>query len=92
MTKTAVITAKVDKKLKEDAQEVLHAMGLTLSSYITASLKKAVTERRVEFVASEKMTPYLETIVKTARADWKAGKNFSGPFADADSIMKHLSR
>lgn len=90
MTKTAVITAKVDKKLKEDAQEVLHAMGLTLSSYITASLKKAVTERRVEFVALEKMTPRLERSLAKIDKDIREGKNLVGPFSTIEDFRLSL--
>jgi DNA-damage-inducible protein J len=90
MTKTAVITVKVDKKLKEDAQEVLATMGLTLSSYITASLKKVVTERRVEFVAEEKMAPSPKKIVEVARANRKEGKNISPRFDNAKDAGAYL--
>lgn len=92
MIKTAVITAKVDKKLKEDAQEVLHAMGLTLSSYITASRKKAVAERRVEVVASEKMTSKLERIIGQARKDFQNGENVSPQFSNAKDAIAYLRR
>lgn len=90
MTKTAMISAKVDKQLKEDAQEVLGAMGLTLSSYITASLKKAVMERRVEFVASERMTPKLERSLAAIEKDIRAGKNLVGPFLTVEEFRRAL--
>jgi addiction module RelB/DinJ family antitoxin len=91
MTKT-MINIKADKEVKEQAQQIAEELGLTLSAIVNASLKQFIRERKVEFSTAPRMTPYLEKIVGEARTDWKAGKNFSGPFTDADSIMRHLSR
>ena len=37
-----------------------------------------------------RMTPYLEELVREARADYKAGKT-SGPFSSVDELMKDLN-
>jgi addiction module RelB/DinJ family antitoxin len=91
MTKM-MISIKADREVKEKAQHIAEELGLSLSAIINASLKQFIRERKVEFSAAPRTTPYLEGVVKEARADWRAGKNFSGPFTDADAIMQHLSR
>ena len=87
-----MINIKTDKDVKEEAQHIALELGLTLSAIVNASLKQFIRERKVEFSVAPRMTPYLENVVKEARADWKSKKNFSGPFTDADSIMRHLSQ
>lgn len=86
-----MVNIKTDKEVKERAQEIAAELGLTLSAIVNASLKQFIRERKVEFSVLPRTTPYLDKIVKEARADWATEKNFSGPFTDADSIMRHLS-
>jgi addiction module RelB/DinJ family antitoxin len=91
MTKT-MFNIKTDKDVKEEAQQIASELGLTLSAIVNASLKQFIRERRVEFSVAPRTTPYLEKIVKEARADWSSQKNYSGPFTDTDAIMRHLAR
>ncbi len=49
MPKTAVITARVDPELKEEAEEIFSQIGLTTSQAITLYLRQVVHRRAIPF-------------------------------------------
>ena len=55
-----VISVKLDKDIKESAQEVARSAGLTISALINSYLRQVVATRRIELYAPESMTPNLE--------------------------------
>ena len=46
---TKAITVRVDDEIKRQAEELLHEMGLNMSTYINSSLKALTREKRVPF-------------------------------------------
>lgn len=74
--KTAIINIKTDAKTKKEAHKRAEELGFSLSSLVTASLRKIVRERRVEYnlLPEEKITPRLEKAFTKAMKDYKTGK------------------
>jgi antitoxin component of RelBE/YafQ-DinJ toxin-antitoxin module len=44
---------KIDKAVKDSAQEVARSAGLTLSALVSAYLRQIVAMRRIEFYAAK---------------------------------------
>ncbi len=85
-----VISVKVDKDVKEAAQEVARSMGLGLSTLINAYLLQVIETRHVEFFAPpEQMTPKLEKLLKKNKRDFARGK-YAGPFDTIEEGLAHL--
>ena len=49
MAHTAQISFRIDENVKQNAEDVLEDLGLTLSAAITVFLKKVGRERRIPF-------------------------------------------
>ncbi len=86
-----VISIKVDKDVKEAAQEVAKSAGLTLSSLVNAYLRQVVATRRIELYAPEPMTPHLEKLVAEVEFELNAGKA-SKPFENVDDFLADLKQ
>lgn len=85
------VTVKIDSDVKQQAQELAKALGLSLSAIVENKLREVVLERRVVFevplVPNHKTAKTIDSI----EADIRAGKNLSQPFGDLDSLERHLS-
>ena len=91
MNTHTILNIKTDKKLKAEAQKVAAELGVPLTSVMNSFLKQFVRDKEVTFSTNEyRMTAYLEEIVTEARREYLAGKT-SGPFTNADDLMKHLN-
>jgi DNA-damage-inducible protein J len=66
MTANAVVRARIDERIKEEAAAVLGAMGLTVSDAVRLMLVKIAKEKALPF---EPLVPNEETIeaMKAAR-------------------------
>ncbi len=84
------VNLKIDLHVKERAQKRAAEIGLSLSAIVNATLSQFARTGELELSVAHKMTPYLEELVKEARAEYKAGKT-SGPFSTVDELMKHLN-
>ncbi len=69
-----VISVKIDKDVKESAQEVANSAGLTISTLVNAYLRQVAATRRIELYAPEQMTPKLESLIEQVEAELKDGK------------------
>ncbi len=91
MNTHTILNIKTDKKLKADAQEVAAELGVPLSTVMNAFLKQFVRDKEVTFSANEyRMTPYLEEIVREARAEYEAGE--LEVFDNADEFLASLNK
>ena len=86
-----VISVKVDKDVKDSAQEVAKSAGLTLSTLVNAYLRQVAATRRIELYAPEPMTPHLEALIAEVEAELKVGKA-SKPFDNVDDFLADLKR
>ena len=86
-----VISVKIDKKVKESAQEVAKSAGLTLSTLVNSYLRQVAATRRIELYAPEPMTPQLESLIAEVEAELASDKA-SKPFDSADDFLADLKK
>lgn len=67
------MSLKIDDDVKQKAAAVAHDLGFSLSAIINANLKQLIATREVHVSLAPKMTPYLESVIAEAEADYKAG-------------------
>lgn len=88
--KTA-ISVKVDKDVKEHAQEVAASAGITLSALVNSYLAQVAASRRIEIYAPEPMTPKLEKLIAEVEKERLAGKA-SKTFNNAADFIADLRK
>ena len=81
---------KTDKEVKKTAQDVAEKLGLPLSTVINAYLKEFIRSQKVTFSMEPELRPEIGRLLKRASADFKKGKNISGPFSTAEEITAYL--
>ncbi|PIR85933.1 hypothetical protein COU14_01740 [Candidatus Kaiserbacteria bacterium CG10_big_fil_rev_8_21_14_0_10_44_10] len=91
MNETTVLSVKLDKKLKNEAQEVAKSMGFPLSTLVSAYLRQLRDTRRVEFSAPTKVTPKLRVAILNARKEIERG-DIEGPFESAIDFTASLNK
>ncbi len=71
-----MLSIKIDKNLKEKAQEVAHALGVSLNAVVNQIIKEFISERKVTF--TDHPMPNLKTrkLLDRLLADSKANRNF----------------
>ena len=84
MPANAVVRARVDKDLKEEASLVLASIGLTISDAFRLMLVRVVAEKALPF---DPLVPNTDTIA--AMRDARAGKVQS--FDTVDALMDDLN-
>jgi DNA-damage-inducible protein J len=84
MATNALVSARIDRKVKADAETVLKAMGLNVSSAMRLLLTRVAAEGALPF---EPLVPNAETIaaMKEARAGGLAS------FSTVDDLMADLN-
>ncbi|PIR44422.1 MAG: hypothetical protein COV10_04765 [Candidatus Vogelbacteria bacterium CG10_big_fil_rev_8_21_14_0_10_51_16] len=87
--KTTAISVKIDPKVKREASKAVEELGMSLSTYINASLKQLVRTREAHFTSGRRATPYLKRLVAQAEEEYKKG-DYSGPFDSIEEMDKHL--
>ena len=87
-TMNTLIHIRTDKKIKDEAQKILEDMGFNISSFVNASMRKLIRERRIEF----EYYPNIKTTneLRKAEIDVKKGKNLSPSFSDSKKMDDYL--
>ena len=86
-----VISVRIDKDIKDSAQEVANGTGIKLSTLISAFLRQVAATRRIEFYAPEVMTPKLDNLIAEVEAELQVGK-ISRKFTNADDLLQDLKK
>jgi antitoxin component of RelBE/YafQ-DinJ toxin-antitoxin module len=73
----ALLSIRTDDATKREITEFAGAVGLSVSAFVTVVLKQTVKEGRVILSPNLEPTPYLEKIMREARADRKADRNYT---------------
>ena len=84
MLANAVVRARIDEDIKNEAAAVLASMGLTVSDAFRMMLTRVATEKALPF---DPLVPNAETIA--AMRDARRGKVRS--FASVDALMEDLN-
>ena len=85
MAVNAVVRARIDENIKEEAAAVLAAMGLTVSDAFRLLLTRVAKEKALPF---EPLVPNEETI--QAMQEARQGKNLKS-FNSVDDLMADLN-
>jgi addiction module RelB/DinJ family antitoxin len=85
----ALLSIRTDDETKKEVADFAASVGLSVSGFVTVILKQAVREGRVVLTPTLEPTHYLETIMRKAEADLKAGRNVSPPM-NRDQAREHL--
>jgi len=88
---TTVISVKLDKNVKESAQEVAKSAGLTLSALINSYLHQIAATRRIELYAPEPMTPHLEKLIAEVEQELAERKPSQG-FSNVKDFLAALKK
>ena len=83
--KTVNVTLRIDKELKDQAEELFEDIGLSLNAACRMFLKKAVQEQRIPFALTR---PDRKT--RKAIADAEQGKDVSAGFDTVDELLEAL--
>ena len=86
-----VISVKLDKDVKEAAQEVAKSAGLTISTLVNSYLRQVAATRRIVIYSPEPMTPKLEGLIAEVEADLTENK-LSKPFTTAEDFLADLKK
>lgn len=87
----SVISIRIEKKVKEEAQEVARSIGVSLSTLVNSYLKQIIATRRIELYAPEPMTPKLESLIAEVEAELDSGQ-FSQKFDNAEDFLAALKK
>ena len=86
MAKTAYINARMEKKLKADAEKVFREVGVSPSDALTMFYRQAVIQQGIPF---EVRIPNKETRKAIAELEAGKGKVYTGSTKEVfDSIIK----
>lgn len=77
MSQNAVVRARVNEEIKEQAAAVLSAMGLTVSDLLRITLTKVAHEKALPF----DLTPNAETVKAMLELDSGKGTRYASPEA-----------
>jgi len=88
------IQIRIDEKTKRQAQRVLDALGLDMTTAIKGYLKQIALQRGIpfRFVTENGLTPAEERAILRASREAKAGKNVSGPFMSVEELFEDLEK
>ena len=86
MTENAVVRARINEQVKEEASVVLKAMGLSVSDAFRMMMIRIAEEKALPF---EPLRPNAETVA--AIKDARQGKEMHGPFESVDDLMAGLN-
>ena len=86
MTENAVVRARINEQIKEEATVVLKAMGLSVSDAFRMMMIRIAEEKALPF---EPLRPKAETVA--AIKDARQGKDMHGPFAGVEDLMAGLN-
>jgi len=73
----ALLSIRTDDKTKKEIADFAASVGLSVSAFVTVILKQAVKKGRVVLSPTLEPTPYLEKIMREAKADYKIGRNIT---------------
>ncbi len=86
-----MLSIKIDKGLKEKAQEVAHTLGVSLNAVINQNIKEFIDMRQVTFTDHPMPNKKTQKLLDRLLADSKANRNFVGPFDTAEEMIKSLN-
>jgi antitoxin component of RelBE/YafQ-DinJ toxin-antitoxin module len=87
---SVALTIRTDAETKKTLADFAKSIGLSLSSFATATLLQAVREKRVLLTPRIEPTPYLVKTMKNELSDRKKNQNYTTITneAELDNVFK----
>jgi addiction module RelB/DinJ family antitoxin len=92
MSNTTVLNVKIDKELKRQAQETAKALGLSVSTIVSVTLKDIVARRSITITDQPRLRPEVEAELLKISADAKKGINVSPTFESVEESFVWLDK
>ncbi len=89
---TTVLNVKIDKELKRQAQETAKALGLSVSTIVSAMLKDIVARRSITITDQPRLRPEVEAELLKISAEAKKGINVSPTFESVEESFAWLDK
>ena len=89
---TAKLQIRIDKDLKESADEVFHELGLDAATAVRMFFTKVARTRSIPFKlkAEPEFSPEAEARILAAWEESKDPANLVGPFSNMKDFISHL--
>lgn len=81
---STLLSIRTDEQTKKQIADFAASVGLTTSAFATAVLTQAVRDRQIVLKPALEPTPHLEEIMRRARADREAGRNYTTVKTEAE--------
>lgn len=85
-----LISIKVDKDIKTEAQNLSQNLGIPLSTLVNAYLRQFVREKKATFTTAWQMSPELENILGPVEKNIREGKNLTKAITTENELAKIL--
>ncbi len=85
-----MLSIKINKSVKEQAQELSHILGVSLNAVVNGYIKEFISERKVTFADHPMPNKRTMKVLDRLLADSRANRNFIGPFYTAEEVIKSL--
>lgn len=85
-----ILNVKLNKSLKQDAQELADEIGVPLSTIVVANLKEFVRSRSLTVSALPRLKPEIEKELEEAIADYRRGKNTSPVLRSSKDVAEYF--
>lgn len=85
-----MLSIKINKSLKDQAQEVAHNLGVSLNAVVNQFVKEFISTRRVSFADHPMPNLRTQKILDQLLADSRANKNIVGPFNSMEEMIESL--
>jgi len=90
MNQKTLISIKIDKATKGEAQKLAQEFGFPLSALVNSYLKQFIRTREIYLSTAPRMTPELEAIIEEAERDLAKGENISPRFSSMEEAVGYL--
>lgn len=87
---TTMLSIKINKSLKEQAQEMAHNLGVSLNAIINGYIKEFILARQVTFTDHPMPNTRTQKILDGLLADSRTNKDIVGPFNSMEDVIKSL--
>lgn len=87
-----ILNVKLNKSLKNQAQDLASDIGVPLSTIVIANLREFVRSRTFTVTALPKLNPRVEAEITEAIDDYRAGVNTSPKLHTSTEVRDYLSK
>lgn len=84
-----LLSIKTDEKTKQELKSFASELGVSSTAFVNMVVKQALRDRRIVLSAGLEPTPYLEQIMRDAKADYKANRNITHTSGSTEALA-HL--